>query len=233
MLSTVARPLRRTGVVACAGLVAAALTSGCVRTIDDAGQPVTRMGSTPVTSAALADLLIDPDRFPASHPAAVLDRAGAEAVIGDVDGVVAGAAVDPPRCAPPPLGDAVAVRGVNDETPGSLIVALVRVDAELAQRRAQLAGCPTFDVTVDGRTSTVRALLLPAPPVDADGAYALELAVTEPTGPARQVLTLVAQVADVRVTAAWVGGEDAPPDTEALDALFRDAVLRVHRGGPR
>ena len=45
-------------------------------------------------------------------------------------------------------------------------------------------------------------------------------------------LTLVAQVADVRVMAAWTSADaDASPDTVSLDPLFTDAVLKVRRGG--
>ena len=52
------------------------------------------------------------------------------------------------------------------------------------------------------------------------------------SGETLRSLTLVAQVADVQVTAAWMtASADAPPDTASLDALFTDAVLKVRRGG--
>ena len=55
----------------------------------------------------------------------------------------------------------------------------------------------------------------------------------------RRTLTLAAQVGDVRVSATWLhegtpeATPDVAPDTQALDALFTDAVLKVRRnGGP-
>jgi hypothetical protein len=53
----------------------------------------------------------------------------------------------------------------------------------------------------------------------------------------RTTLTLAAQVGDVRVSATWLhegipdATPDVAPDTQALDALFTDAVLKVRRVG--
>ena len=51
----------------------------------------------------------------------------------------------------------------------------------------------------------------------------------------RRTLTLAAQIGDVRVSATWLhegpreATPDAGPDTQALDTLFADAVLKVRR----
>ena len=83
-------------------------------------------------------------------------------------------------------------------------------------------------------------ICLPAPPVDADDSYAVDQTVTaESSGSMRRTLTLVALIGDVRVTASWQqegSSETTPdvaPDTQALDTLFTDAVLKVRRIGGR
>jgi hypothetical protein len=86
----------------------------------------------------------------------------------------------------------------------------------------------------------VTVTVLPAPPIDADDAYAAEQTVTsEVSGSMRRSLTLAAQVNDVRVSATWLregesgAAPDTAPDTQVLDALFTAAVLKVHRAsGP-
>lgn len=91
-------------------------------------------------------------------------------------------------------------------------------------------------VVLDAVTMTV----LPAPPVDADDSYAVDQTVTdESSGSMRTTLTLAAQIGDVRVSATWLhdgtpdATPDVAPDTQALDTLFADAVLKVRRvGGP-
>jgi hypothetical protein len=46
-------------------------------------------------------------------------------------------------------------------------------------------------------------------------------------------LTLAAQVGDVRLTTTWLHTGTQSPDTQSLDTLFTDAVLKVRRvGGP-
>jgi hypothetical protein len=80
--------------------------------------------------------------------------------------------------------------------------------------------------------------VLPAPPVDADATYAVDQTVTaESSGSMRRTLTLAAQIGDVRVSATWLHEgtrettPDVAPDTQALDTLFTDAVLKVRRIG--
>jgi hypothetical protein len=85
--------------------------------------------------------------------------------------------------------------------------------------------------------SEVTIDLPPAPPVDADDSYAVDQTVTTQSSeqPDSRTLTLVALVGDVRVTASWQhhGSSDGTPDTQALDALFTDAVLKVRQKIPR
>ena len=73
--------------------------------------------------------------------------------------------------------------------------------------------------------------VLPAPPVDADDTYAVEQTVTTPDSE-RTTLTFAAQIGDTRVSATWLQDpavDDA--DTSSLDTLFRDAVVKLRRGG--
>jgi hypothetical protein len=82
--------------------------------------------------------------------------------------------------------------------------------------------------------------VLPAPPVNADDTYAVDQTVTiQSSGLTRRTFTLAAQVGDVAISATWLhqgtpeSAQDNAPDTQALDHLFTDAVLKVRRvGGP-
>lgn len=209
--------------------VASAVLGGCVHTVDGAG-------SGPQASAPmLAGLLVPPAGFPPGYPAATLDAQGAGEAIGDIDGVEAGAAVDPADCAPPPPGpapvDAVAARGVDPATGAALTVALTRTDTPLSRRRDQIVRCPAFTATAGEVVSRV-AMTLPArPPVDAPDSLAVETTIRRSTAPQIVVLTLVAQIDDVRVAVALTDDDpESAPDTAALDALFSDAVVHVRRG---
>ena len=149
-------------------------------------------------------------------------------------GVPAASVVDPPQCAPPPTPqDAAAVRGVDSQDASSLIVTVTRPAAPLRERAEQLAACPSFTAVVGPAISALTVSVLPAPPVDADGSYAVDQTVTV-DGSVRRTLTLAAQIDDVRVSATLLHeGTDTAPDTETLNTLFTDAVLKVHRVGGR
>ena len=191
----------------CALAVAVALLAGCTRTILGTVQPIAP--GAELAPIRVADLLIELGQFPARYPAVVLDATAVYRALQDVDGVATASAVNPPQCAPPPRTpqDAAAVQGIDSQDATSLIV-----------------------------TVTV----VPAPPVDADDSYAVDQTVTYgASGSMRRTLTLAAQVGDVRVSATWLhegtpeATPDVVPDTQALDALFTDAVLKVRRnGGP-
>ncbi|WP_226862580.1 hypothetical protein [Mycolicibacterium baixiangningiae] len=217
------------GVAPGAVMLACALLCGCVRTTDgtaavDSGMPV-----------ELADVLVEPSRFPAPYRAAVLDpQATGEAVAG-VDGVPPGAVVGPAGCAPSPVGtgprNAVAAQGVDSDTGAALTVILTRTGTALADRRAQLDRCPSVTATAGEVMTSVETVLLPAPPVDADDSLASEATIRRSTEPPVRVLTLSAQIDDVRLTAAWLNNDGgSAPDTSALDVLFTDALSSVRRG---
>lgn len=219
------RGLRASGAV----VLACAVLGGCVRTTDGAGG--LDADAKPVV---LADALLDPARFPPSYPAAVLDAQATGEAIAAVDGVPAGATVDPPGCAPPrvapgPRG-AVAAQGVDSETGAALTVVLTRADADLADRREQLGRCGSLTATAGEVVTTVETALLPPPPVDADDSLATEATIRRSTEPAVRVRALSAQVDEVWLTVAWLDNDPAvEPDTSSLDLLFGDALSSLRR----
>lgn len=112
----------------------------------------------------------------------------------------------------------------------------------MTARRDQLGSCPWF-TTAAGETGTditviteITVTLLAEPPVDADDTYAAQLDMSDSAGGTRHLRVLAGQIADVRITAAWIGADGVTPDTDALEALdtvFTDAVLTVRRDGVR
>jgi hypothetical protein len=229
-------PMVRSGsaVRGCVLLVATALLAGCTRVIVGTMHPV-GPGGDEATPIPVADLLIEPQRFPERYPAAVLDGTAVDRVLQDVDGVPDGSVVTPPECAPPPVPhDTAAVQGLDGRDTSSLIVAVTRPAQPLRARADQLAACPSFTSVRGPDTYAVTVALLAPPPVDADDTYAVDQTVTEqPSGEIRRTLTLAAQVGDVRLTTTWLHTGTQSPDTQSLDTLFTDAVLKVRRvGGP-
>lgn len=214
-------------------LVAAVLLTGCTRVVAGSVHPVAP-GEEP-TPIPLADLLIGPDRFPARYPATVLDATAVYRVLQDIDGVPGGSVVTPSICAPPPIAphDSAAAQGNDSQDASSLIVAVTRPAPPLRARVEQLTACPSFTAVHGPDTSTVTATLLPAPPVDADDSYAVDQTVTAQSGSVRRTLTLVAQIGEVQLSATWMqdGTPDTAPDSQSLDTLFTDAVLKVRRAG--
>lgn len=225
---------------ACALVLTLVLISGCTRFLAGTAHPVTPAAAPP--PVPVPDLLIEPDRFPAEYPAAVLDGTAVYRALQDVDGVAAGSVVTPPECAPLPLAPhhTAAVQGMDSQNASSLIVTVTRPVMPLRARADQLAACPSFTAVHGEDISTVTATVLAAPPVDADDTYAVDQTVTaESTGLMSRTLTLAAQIGDVRVSATWLhdgtaeATPDITPDTHVLDSLFTEAVLKVRRvGGP-
>jgi hypothetical protein len=238
MVSTLIRCSHGAVVVGCTIVMATPLVSGCSQTIAGTVRAAA-LGAAPAVPATLAQLLIDPARFPVGYPAVLLDPAAVDPVLRAVDGVPAGSVVTPPECAPPVPGpaplQAVAAQGTDKEDSTTLTVVLIRAGGQLHQRRDQLTACPSFGADVGGAVSTVEVTMLAPPPVDADDTLAVDQTVTDPQGSVRRSLTLVAQIADVRVSATWMSspgdGSEVTPDTHALDTVFSDAVLKVRRGG--
>jgi len=230
----------RLPIACCAALTAAVLVGGCARVV--AG--TARVGDPHVAPARpipVADLLIEPSRFPAQYPAAALPPKDVDRALGEIDGVPAGSEVTPPECAPLPVlaEQRAAVQGTDDESGSRLIVTVARPVPSIRARVTQLTDCPTYTSTAAGdagEVSEVTVDLPPAPPVDADDSYAVDQTVTAESAaePNTRTLTLVALIDDVRVTASWQQhGSSDDPDTEALDALFTEAVLKVRKEIPR
>ena len=220
----------------CALLMATMLLSGCTRVIVGTVHPA-GPGDEERPPIPVADLLIEPERFPARYPAVVLDGTAIDRALQDIDGVPGGSVVTPTACAPPPLAPhhTAAAQGTDTEDASTLIVAVTSPAPPLRARVEQLTACPSFTAVRNGDTFSVTTTMLPAPPVDADDSYAVDQTVASPSGSARRTLTLAAQVGQVLVRATWLydGAADTAPDTQSLDTLFTDAVLKVHRvGGP-
>jgi hypothetical protein len=240
MTTMVSTPLRclRGSVVATLGcmlVMATALIGGCSRTIDGTVHAAATR-ARPDEPIPVADLLIGPGGFPARYPAAVLEPGAVDRALREIDGVAAGSVVTPPGCAPPVAPKAAVVRGADRQNASSLIVAVSRPGASLRARIDQLAGCSSFTSVLGEESSSVTVTALAAPPVDADDSYAVDQTVTSTASDSmRRMLVLVAQIADVRISAIWLQDgtrETTPsvtPDTESLDTVFTEAVLKVRR----
>jgi hypothetical protein len=223
-------------------LTVAALVGGCARAVSGSAQSADPE-ARPARPIPIAELLIEPTRFPEQFPAVVVDPSIVPRLLRQIDGVTDGSVVTPPECAPPPVAAAegAAAQGVDQQTGASLIVTVTRPAPSLRARVDQLVGCSSFTSVVEGdvpATSEVTTELPPAPPVDADDSFAVDQTVTPESSGASgtRTLTLVARVADVQVTTSWQGVVDtseAGPDTQALDTLFTDAVLKVRGAIPR
>ena len=89
-----------------------------------AGDPQVR----PSRPIPVADLLIEPTRFPAQYAAAVVPPKDVDRVMGEIDGVAAGSEVTPPECAPLPVltDQQAAVQGTDDKSGARLTVTVVR-----------------------------------------------------------------------------------------------------------
>jgi hypothetical protein len=236
MVSTPLRRVRGYGAahLGCVLVMATVLVGGCTRAVGGTARAVANdAGRT--EPIPLRDLLIEPERFPARYPAVVLDPIAVNQALQDIVGVVAGSVVTPAECAPPLPAppDTVAAQGFDIQDGSSLTVTVTRPAVPLRARAEQLSGCPSFT----SAPTSVTVTMLAAPPVDADDSYAVDqTATSETSGSVRRTLTLVAQVADVRVSATWLqdGTPEttlyATPDTGSLDTVFTDAVLKVRRG---
>ena len=226
--------------VVCCVVLAAALVGACARVVSGTAQPVDTQ-VRPSRPVPIADLLIEPTRFPDRFPAAVVPPKEVDRVIGETDGVTEGFDVTPPQCAPlPVLADQkAAVQGTDEASGAKLTVTVIRPVPSLRARVTQLAECPSFTTTSaeeGGQVSSVTVKLPPAPPIDADDSYAVDQTVTTKSArePAVRMVTLVALVGDVQVTASVrESGAGGSPDTQALDTVFTAAVLKVRQNLPR
>lgn len=128
----------------CALLMVAASLAACSRVVVGASQPVSAVAEK--APVPIAQLLIEPNRFPPQYAAAELDDGGLDRVLQDIDGVSRGEAVIPPTCTPEVLwhSEAVGVEGVDSATASRLIVVVMRPVPPLSSRLEQLRAGPSF-----------------------------------------------------------------------------------------
>ncbi|WP_349292419.1 DUF5642 family protein [Nocardia cyriacigeorgica] len=214
--------------------VAVLLSAGCGSEMSGRAVPAEPTAVSRQVEKSLADLLPEPAEFPDGYPAVVLPAEAAGQAAGDLDGVGAGASVEPAECTPPEArsgadGLAVAV-GTDDAARATLTVELTRTDTPLLRLRNQVQQCETIRVSRSGASSTVTTELGPAPQVDADDAMALRRTVRPDVGGAgltQSMSTLIGQIGDVRIAVTYMSFSDNEPDTQALEQLFDAAVNKV------
>ncbi|OHT88030.1 hypothetical protein [Mycobacteroides saopaulense] len=243
-MSVTASRLLATIVVA--GCCAAACLSApaCLRAIE--GSPVQSSGgaSSPLTTTPappraptgpVAPLLLAPADFPHQYPASTLDPNAAGLALRDIRGVPEQATVAPATCAPPPLPavpqDAAVAVGTNASDNSTITVAVLRVPQPLATYKTQLERCGSFTFSGPDQTqSTVTASQAVAPPINADDSVAVNQTVSPAgTGSGTQTtLSLIAQIADIRIQATYMTFQGIEPDAVLLDQAFTAAVLKVH-----
>lgn len=244
---TGSRQARLTGglaVVAALGLVA-----GCAETVpgealpDQISVPPSDVGSAAGASSApeslvpLSDLLLTPAEFPAPFDAVVLPAQAVPMAAPDLVGVPRGATVDPADCAPPaqdygPAGTAMAV-GTDNATRSTISVELTRMETSLAVLEAQTEDCTSMTVTANGVTSIVTTQVLPPSPIAADQSLSLRRTVAAPSSATgdQSMLTLMAQIGDVRIAVTLMTFGEGAASTAALDEAFTTAVQKVRAGG--
>src|SRR4051812_25607806 len=163
----------RLPIACCAALTVAVVVGGCAKVVAGtarAGDPQV----VPARPIPVADLLIEPSRFPAQYPAAALPPKDVDRVFDEIDGVPVGFEVTPPECAPLSVlaQQRAAVQGTDDETGSRLIVTVARPVPSIRARVTQLTDCPTFTSTAGGEAGAgSEGAAHPArpPPADAGG----------------------------------------------------------------
>lgn len=183
----------------------------------------------------MGPLLLAPTDFPHQYPATTLDPDAAGLALRDIRGVPDAATVAPAACAPAPVPavphDAAVVVGTNDSDSSSITVAVLRVPEPLATYKTQVERCTSFTFTgTDQIQSTVTASQAVAPPINADDSVAVNQTVS-PAGVgsgSRTTLSLIAQIADIRIQATYMTFQGTEPDAVLLDQAFTAAVLKVH-----
>ncbi|CAM2913215.1 DUF5642 domain-containing protein [Prescottella defluvii] len=226
---------RRKWIASAVLLGSTALLTGCSEAVTGTALSGESEGSD---ARPLHELLLDPSAFPPQYPAVVLPPEAVSQAAPDLTGIAPGSRVEPAGCKPPvqdygPDGTAMVV-GTDNVNRSTITVELIRVAAPLAELGSQLAQCPEVTATRNGVDSVVRTTLTPPPRIDADDTLALRRSVSsgqDGQAVTQSMLTLIAQVDDVRVQATSMSfGDSAGTDTAALDELFTSAVLKVHAG---
>ncbi|MCZ4518420.1 DUF5642 family protein [Rhodococcus ruber] len=228
----------RLSIAATSAAIAALVLVGCSSTVT--GTPEPSAGAPTSSSQSGADLnslLIDPSSFPAPYDALVLPQQAISQAAPDLSGIPAGAEVSPAGCKPAdqdfgPTGTAMIV-GTDNDSRSTISIELTAVDEPLSTRMEQLEQCGEVTATKSGATSTVTSTLTPAPPIDADDTLAVRQTVASGAGGdavTQSMLTLMAQIDNVRVSATFMSFGSETPDAMTLDELFTAAVQKVKQG---
>ncbi|MBY6541034.1 sensor domain-containing protein [Rhodococcus sp. BP-349] len=194
--------------------------------------------ASPDAAGSLSALLLDPSTFTAPYQAVVLPPQAVAQAAQDLDGIAADASVEPAGCKPEARSsdpDSTALLVATDpENRATISIELSRVDTTLEDRKALWEQCSEVEATSSGVTSLVTTDIVPPPPIGADDTLALRRTVTS-GGQAGEVtqsmLSLLAQVDDVRVTATYMSFGELTPDSATLDRTFTAAVQKVKAGG--
>ncbi|OZC82869.1 hypothetical protein CH274_07735 [Rhodococcus sp. 06-418-5] len=233
-MSPAARRTRLTSAATSAAIGALVLV-GCSSTVTGTAEPSTGSATSSARSGVdLSTLLIDPSSFPAPYDALVLPQQAISQAAPDLSGIPAGAEVSPAGCKPAdqdfgPTGTAMIV-GTDNDSRSTISIELTAVDEPLSARKEQLEQCGEVTATKSGATSTVTSTLTPAPPIDADDTLAVRQTVASGAGGdavTQSMLTLMAQIDGVRVSATFMSFGSGTPDATTLDELFTAAVQKV------
>ncbi|MGB3370568.1 MAG: sensor domain-containing protein [Rhodococcus sp. (in: high G+C Gram-positive bacteria)] len=219
------------------GLGAALALAGCGSDVAGTPAPVGQgdASATPSDGDDLDALLIDPSVFPPSYDAIVLPPQAIAQASPDLTGIPAGAEVSPAGCKPKDVqpGSASMIVGTDNANRATISVELISVEEPLSVREEQLGGCTEVQATKSGATSTIRSTVTPAPPIDADDTLAVRQTVSSGTGTdsvTQSMLTLMAQVGDVRIAATYMSFDSGSTDAATLDEVFTAAVQKVKAG---
>lgn len=123
--------------------------------------------------------------------------------------------------------------GTDNDSRSTISIELTAVDEPLSARKKQLEQCGEVTATKSGATSTVTSTLTPPPPIGADETLAVRQTVASGAGGdavTQSMLTLMAQIDDIRVSATFMSFGSETPDTATLDELFTSAVQKVKQG---
>lgn len=236
-MSPAARRTRLTSAATSAAIGALVLV-GCSSTVTGTAEPSAGSATSSARSGVdLSTLLIDPSSFPAPYDALVLPQQAISQAAPDLSGIPAGAEVSPAGCKPAdqdfgPTGTAMIV-GTDNDSRSTISIELTAVDEPLSARKEQLEQCGEVTATKSGATSTVTSTLTPAPPIDADDTLAVRQTVASGAGGdavTQSMLTLMAQIDGVRVSATFMSFGSGTPDATTLDELFTAAVQKVGQG---